>query len=153
MEIKSITNVITNSSSEAFLLVNSDSIDKTRELINTILRVAGSTKTCDDLFDITPKVNEYRAEWYWNSQWQNECLNEKFAGQTEIVLGRDNTTITEQEKADFICKKALEHEDNRGYDYEERPLIDGIKITPKSGVDDKGLDLINDIFGCETIYC
>ena len=145
MEIKSITDVITNSSSEAFLLVNSDSIDKTRELINTILRVAGSNKTCDDLFDITPKVNEYRAEWYWNSQWQNECFNEKFAGQTEIVLGRDNTTITEQEKADFICKKALEHEDNRGYDYEERPLIDGIKITQSSSDGNAVLKIIGKV--------
>lgn len=148
MEIKSITDVITNSSSEAFLLVNSDSIDKTKELIDTILRVAGSTKTCDDLFDITLKVDECQTNWYWERSWYNECLKEKLAKDI------DDTTITEQEKADFIYRKALEFEDNRSYSYsEDRPMLNGIKITPKSGVDDKGLDLINDIFGCETIYC
>lgn len=148
MKVKSLTDVITNSSSEAFLLVNSDSIDKTKELINTILRVAGSSKTCDDLFDITLRVDESMTEWYWSRSWQNECLKEKLAKNI------DDTTITKQEKTDFIYRKALEFEDNRDYGYsEERPLLEGIKITPKSGVDAKGLDLINDVFGCETIYC
>ena len=54
MKVKSVTNVITNSSSETFLVVNENAIDTVKNFINAILGAAGSEKTCDELFDVTP---------------------------------------------------------------------------------------------------
>ena len=58
MKIKSITDVITNSSSECFTYVTEESIDKVKDLINSILLIGGSSKTADELFTIKAKFDE-----------------------------------------------------------------------------------------------
>ena len=88
MKIKSVTNVITNSSSETFLVVNENAIDTVKNFINAILETAGSEKTCDDLFDVTPslcedieeKINDAKNEsQFYLTQVEEQCLRKKLA--------------------------------------------------------------------------
>lgn len=51
VNIHSIVDVITNSSTEIFIGVHSKSIDMIKEVINDILELSNSTKTVDDLFE------------------------------------------------------------------------------------------------------
>lgn len=52
MIIQSISDIITNSSSEAFMTVSYNGIDIFKEIINSILKLSHSNKTCDDYFII-----------------------------------------------------------------------------------------------------
>lgn len=50
--IHSTVDIITNSSSEIFILANQDTVNGIKNLVNNILRAAESSKTVDDLFEI-----------------------------------------------------------------------------------------------------
>ena len=51
-KIQSISDLITNSSSECYMYLSYDGISTFIDIINTVLKLAGSDKTCDDLFEI-----------------------------------------------------------------------------------------------------
>ena len=65
IRIKSITDVITNSSSEAYTYVDDDSINKVKELINAIIQVVEGKGTCDGYFDVR--------FGYSDKNWLKEC--------------------------------------------------------------------------------
>ena len=146
MKVKSVTNVITNSSSETFLVVNENAIDTVKNFINAILEAAGSEKTCDELFDITPSLCEDIEEYWEDWEWKEEYLEKKFKGHSIP----SNFVIPEEEKQAFILEKAKKHDWEGG---EESPCSKGIKIKPKSGVNIPDLDGINNIFCSEERYC
>ena len=146
MKVKSVTNVITNSSSETFLVVNENAIDTVKNFINAILETAGLEKTCDDLFDITLNLSEEVEEYWEDLEWEDEYLKKKFAGHSIP----SDFVIPEEEKQAFLLEKAKKHDWEEGYG---SPLIEGIKIKPKSGVDIPDLDGINNIFCSEERYC
>lgn len=146
MKVKSVTNVITNSSSETFLVVNKNSIETTKNFINAILKASGTGKTCDDLFDITLSLSEEVEEYWEDWEWKDEYLEKKFAGHSIP----SDYVIPEEEKQAFLLEKAKKHDWEGGSDY---PLIEGIKIKPKSGVAIPDLGKINNIFSSEERYC
>ena len=53
VNINSVIDVITNSSTYIFVYAGSNSIDIIKEIIDTILNVGGSKKKADDLFNIS----------------------------------------------------------------------------------------------------
>jgi hypothetical protein len=53
LNIHSIIDVITNSSTEIYTYVTKDGVEKAHEMINEILKVSGSTAKSEDLFDIS----------------------------------------------------------------------------------------------------
>ena len=83
MKVKSVTNVITNSSSETFLVVNENAIDTVKNFIDAILETAGSEKTCDELFDITPSLCE-DIEEYWPEVYRWFENNRRILGRVGI---------------------------------------------------------------------
>lgn len=111
MKIKSITDVITNSSTEVFAMTSQNSVTRLKRMINLLLEVSGSTKTCDDLFDIHLEVPEY-AEDGW------EYLEEK--GDDPEKLWKD---MTDQEKLDWCLSHAS---------YDSINLYPEVKVSPKS---------------------
>lgn len=146
MIVKSVTNVITNSSSETFLVVNENAIDTVKNFINAILKAAESEKTCDDLFDVTPSLSEEVEEYWEDLEWKDEYLEKKFKGHSIP----SDFIISEEEKRAFLLEKAKKHDWEGG---EGSPLIEGIKIKPKSGINIPDLDGINNIFSSEERYC
>lgn len=55
----SISDVITNSSSEVFVYCNKESENKLKDLVNTILETFNVGKTFDDLFSIEYNLSEW----------------------------------------------------------------------------------------------
>lgn len=52
INIQSITDIVTNSSTEVFIRVEEAAIDTIKYLINNLLKISGSTLQADDLFTI-----------------------------------------------------------------------------------------------------
>ena len=55
INIQSISDLITNSSSEVYLCLSHTAVEDFKDIVNTILKVGGSDETCDDFF----RVSEY----------------------------------------------------------------------------------------------
>lgn len=76
MKIRSITDVITNSSTEVFAYVNEGTIKKIKELFNLIVSLTSGKGCFDDYFEISLVPNEY-AEDYWDGEKPWEDLSEE----------------------------------------------------------------------------
>lgn len=110
MKIKSITDVITNSSSECFTYITEDSIDKLKKLINSILLIGGSNKTVDELFIIEAEFDkETVKEWYDNDR-----------DDLHLVPSEEEL----YEYASSLNKSCIKY-------MEGRPVFKGISIKPK----------------------
>lgn len=62
IKIQSVSDIITNSSTEVFMVYNDSAFKNIKELVNAILALAGSDQTFDDLFEIKAGVDEYFIE-------------------------------------------------------------------------------------------
>lgn len=74
LTVHSLVDLITNSSTQVYVEASESSIKALRELINNILKLGGSTKTCDDLFTIElnpDDVKQYLPEEEGGSDWDN----------------------------------------------------------------------------------
>lgn len=101
MKISSITDVITNSSTEVFAYVDKDTVKKIKELFNLIVALTSGKGCFDDYFEISLVPGKY-AEDYWNGKKPWEDLNE-------------------EEKLDFCLN----------YEESPRSVMPTIKIEPK----------------------
>lgn len=108
VRIKSITDVITNSSTEVFSLVSRKSVSDLKRMIDLLLEAGGSKKRCDDLFNITLTIpyEKHAKEYYHGTQdWEE---------------------LSEDEKIDFCLGEANIYDDDAIY------LFPEVTITPKS---------------------
>ena len=62
INIQSVSDLITNSSSEVYLCLDYNAVENFKEIVNTILKVGGSDKTCDELFAISEWGESLRIE-------------------------------------------------------------------------------------------
>lgn len=76
MKIRSITDVITNSSTEVFAYVDKGTIEKIKRLFNFIVSLTSGKGCFDDYFEISLVPNEY-AEDYWDGEKPWEDLGEE----------------------------------------------------------------------------
>lgn len=81
MKVIGFSDVITNSSSEVFVMYDYEGIDKIKEIVNSIFKCAGSNETFDSLFDIKFVLDE---------DYIKDCL--------------DNGKATEKEMYDYALK-------------------------------------------------
>lgn len=66
IRVHSFVDIITNSSSEIFVEANQNTINNVKNLVNSLLSLAGSKSTCDDLFELelVNQNEEYEEEGY-----------------------------------------------------------------------------------------
>lgn len=57
--VQSISDIITNSSSEVFVLYDDNALKNIKDLVNAVLAAADTKLTFDDLFEIQPLLDEY----------------------------------------------------------------------------------------------
>lgn len=76
MKIRSITDVITNSSTEVFAYVDKGTIEKIKELFNLIVSLTSGKGCFDDYFEISLVPNEYAGD-YWDEEKPWEDLSEE----------------------------------------------------------------------------
>lgn len=63
IKIQSVSDVITNSSTEIYTVCTEYTLDRLKDIVNSILKIADSTLTADDLFtfELDEESDEYSA--------------------------------------------------------------------------------------------
>lgn len=164
-KIKSLTDVITNSSTEVFTIYNKGAINKVKEMVNSILALSDDTSnlTFDDLFEIDYCLNNYKKE----ELIINLVEKLKERGLKEQAEDIKATVTTEEELWEYSKQnniydtviKIIEKFDDGYNDYR---IVDGIRIKAKNNpnVDkaklDKAVDMLNNIdniFEQYACYC
>lgn len=131
MKILSISDVITNSSSEVFTYYTESSIKEVKRLIDAILKAGGSDKTCDDLFEINLTFDEDRVRCIWENNGETGDLTKE--QMLQIALDYDN-----------------------GLYPDDRHCIDGFEVIPKDPNNAMAASFISDIpfiFDTAAVYC
>lgn len=126
IKIQSVSDIITNSSTEVFMVYDNSAFKNIKELVNAILALAGSNQTFDDLFEIKACVSEYFLDEY-----------PEYAGLTENEI---------LERARMIDK------DN----YDSYPYVNHYEVVAKDVKNDntaKILSQIDEIFNTYARYC
>ena len=153
-KIKSLTDVITNSSTEVFTIYNKGAINKIKEIVNSILALSDTTSnlTFDDLFEVDYCFDIYEIEELINQL--AEKLKER--GNKEHAEAIKTTVTTEEELWNYskqnniydVVMEIIEEIDNDTYDYR---MVDGIHIKAKNNpnVDKaklgKAVEMLNNI--------
>jgi hypothetical protein len=150
IKIQSISDIITNSSTEVFCMYSRHDKEEIKKLVNAILALSNSVVTFDDLFEIKMDINWDAAYHIWDN---DEEISEKY----------------ESEEALFEFLKTLNDEQLKEYEqkfegcYTDVPmsLYDGYTVSVKPGVVEtetvkkakEAINYIKNIFDYEAAYC
>lgn len=153
-KIKSLTDVITNSSTEVFTIYNKEAINKVKEMVNSILALSDTTSnlTFYDLFEVDYCFDMYKIEELINRLAKK--LKER--GNKEHAEAIKSTVTTEEELWNYskqnniydVVTEIIEEIDNDTYDYR---MVDGIHFKAKNNpnVDKaklgKAVEMLNNI--------
>lgn len=113
MKILSISDVITNSSSEVFVYFDKTSEKKLKELVDTILATFDVPKTFDDLFTIEYELSDEADEHGYSVE---EALSEGI-GDYEPLIESYKVFPKEHGQYEYLCKKLSDLIDM--FNYEE----------------------------------
>lgn len=121
IKIQSISDVVTNSSTEVFIRFNQGNKQEIKDLVNAILAI-GSSYRFDDLFTIEMCINRYLA---WDMYDNYEEIREKFRSHDDFYNYLE--TLSEQELKPYeqMCYEMYDY----GY-----PLYNGYEICLKPHV-------------------
>ena len=150
IKIQSISDIITNSSTEVFCMYSQHDKEEIKKLVNAILSLSNSVVTFDDLFEIKMDINWDAAYRIWQD---DEEIAEKFESDDDL----------------FEFLKTLNDEQLKEYEiklagcYSDTPitLYDGYTVSVKSGVTEtetikkakEAINYIKNIFDYEAAYC
>ena len=164
-KIKSLTDVITNSSTEVFTIYNKGAINKVNEMVNSILALSDATSnlTFDDLFEVDYSLNNYKKE----ELIINLVEKLKERGLKEQAEDIKATITTEEElwnysKQNNIYDTVIEIIEKFDDGYNDYRIVDDIRIKAKNNpnVDkaklDKAVEMLNNIdniFEQYVCYC
>lgn len=126
LKVQSVSDIITNSSTEVFMVYDENSMNNIKDLVNAILSLSGSNKTFDDLF--TYEIN-----------FDEEYLLEVHPEYKKY-------------KRDELLQKAYEFDD----DYSHYPCVNGYKIIAKNSKNEEVAEIlskIDKIFNTYARYC
>lgn len=77
-KIQSISDLITNSSTEAFVVYDKSNVRDIRNLVNSILSLIDSSKTFDDYFTIEMLINYDDLNWIFETYYYRKEFREEF---------------------------------------------------------------------------
>lgn len=118
IKIQSISDVVTNSSTEVFIRFNQSNKQTIKDLVDAILAISSSYKF-DDLFTIEMCINRYLA---WDMYDKYEEIHEKFKNHDDFYKYLE--TLSEQ------ALKPYESMCTEMYDY-DYPLYNGYEVRLK----------------------
>lgn len=153
-KIKSLTDVITNSSTEVFTIYNKGAINKVKEMVNSILALSDATSnlTFDDLFEVDYCLNDYVT-----GELIIKLVKKlKERGLKEHAEAIKATVTTEEELWDYskqnnIYDTVIEIIEKFDDSYNDYRIVDGIHIKAKNNpnVDKaklgKAVEMLNNI--------
>lgn len=163
MKIQSLNDVITNSSTEIYQEATEYTVKAVKEIINVILKIGGSDKSCDDLFTVSIE-HEDMLEEYFENLYDYGFSEEQKGIFDEIRNRRDEQggLISNSETYNELVKVGLVgtvlptiEEFVETYDCEWNYPRTAVSIAPKGKANPKDirtLNQINDLFNIEAIY-
>lgn len=127
--VQSVSDIITNSSSEVFMVYSDQSFKQIKELVNAILAINGENKyTFDDLFEVEANMDK---EWFLEQYPEYDGLSDE-----------------------ELLEKARQYdEENYGEGY---PYVNGYVVTAKNVAHDDiaaKLSSLDKIFESYVSYC
>jgi hypothetical protein len=126
IKIQSISDIITNSSTEVFTVYSRSDLNTVKDIVNAILAIDGKY-TFDDLFTIHMSIDDYAIEDLYND---NESLQERFHDSDELydlLINADPEVVEEFE--DMYADQFY----NRYYYH--RTFYNGYYVRLKEGVE------------------
>ena len=85
--LQSLNDVVTNSSMEVYQEATQYTVNAVRDIINVILKISGSDKSCDDLFTISINYEDM-LDSYFNDCLDRSDIDEEYLGMIEEVRNR-----------------------------------------------------------------
>lgn len=148
INIQSVSDLITNSSTEVFVVYDKGNIADIKNLVNSILSLLDPSKTFDDYFTIKMSINYEDLFWIFDKYFTVEIICNEYCWQTYEERPEDESDLSYED----WCFKHCEDWN----DYDGVPAIENIKIVAKNPEDEKAARLINSIpyiFESESRYC
>lgn len=147
IKIQSISDIITNSSTEVFIVYDSSNIDSIKQIVNAILSIDGHY-TFDDLFTIKMNAADYVIEdMYknWEDFFPNDPKPESIDDFWEFI------NALSQEELD---KYVIIWESGQTYYCESYPFYEGYSVSIKEGVEktDKLQKAVDAIRSLDSIF-
>jgi hypothetical protein len=130
MKIQSISDIITNSSTEVFVVYDSSNIKSIKDLVNTILSIDGHY-TFDDLFTIKMNPNDNVVDEMYNS-WEdffpNDPKPESLDDYWEFLDALPQEELNKIEKVWDNCR-------DHCYYYDTYSFYEGYSVSIKEGIE------------------
>lgn len=163
-KLQSLNDVVTNSSMEVYQEATQYTVDAVKDIINVILKISGSDKSCDDLFTVSINYEDM-LESYFEDILGKSDIDEEYLGMIEEVRSRkdDNGYFISNSKAyEELVNMGIVgdvlstiEEYVRNFDCDWRYPSTEVSIVPKGGAspaDVAILNKINDLFCIEACY-
>lgn len=162
--LQSLNDVVTNSSMEVYQEATQYTVNAVRDIINVILKISGSDKSCDDLFTISINYEDM-LDSYFDDCLDRTNIDEEYLGMIEEVRNRkdDNGYFISNSEAykelvnmgivGDVLSTIEEYVEN--FDCDWRYPSTEVSIVPKGEVspaDVAILNKINDLFNVEACY-
>ena len=162
--LQSLNDVVTNSSMEVYQEATQYTVNAVRDIINVILKISGSDKSCDDLFTISINYEDM-LDSYFDDCLGRTDIDEEYLGMIEEVRNRKDDNgyfISNSEAYKELVNMGIvgdvlptieEYVGN--FDCDWRYPSTEVSIVPKgeaSPADVATLNKINDLFNVEACY-
>lgn len=150
INIQSISDIITNSSTEVFTIYTSKDLETIKDIVNAILAINGST-TFDDLFNIGLMPDEYKIEELYD---ENTDIQEKYptlADFDNFINGASDEEL--QEIAEIWQDNHYDYYGNTFFSGYWVTLKEGIELTPKLEQAMRAIGTFDNIFEHDASYC
>lgn len=163
-KLQSLNDVVTNSSMEVYQEATQYTVDAVKDIINVILKISGSDKSCDDLFTVSINYEDMLESYFEDILNKSDIDEIHLDTIEEIGCRKDNTGhfISGSEAYAELVKTGLVgdvvptiEEYVRNFDSDRRYPTTEVSIIPKgeaSSVDVAILNKINDLFCIEACY-
>lgn len=162
--LQSLNDVVTNSSMEVYQEATQYTVDAVRDIINVILKIGGSDKSCDDLFTVSINYEDM-LDSYFDDCLDRTDIDEEYLGMIEEIRSRKDDSgwfISDSEAYAELVKTGLVgdvvptiEEYVRNFNSDWGYPTTEVSIIPKgeaSSVDVAILNKINDLFCIEACY-
>lgn len=149
IKVQSISDLITNSSTEVFVVYDSTNIDSIKNIVNAILAI-DSSYTFDDLFTIKMIVSEH-AIYKMYEEW-----DDYFPGKTKPDSEEDfiNYIDTLSDSELYTMENSWINNDRSTYYWEYDTFYEGYQVNIKEGVEksDKLQKAVDAIRSLDSIF-
>lgn len=157
-KLQSLNDVVTNSSMEVYQEATQYTVDAVKDIINVILKISGSDKSCNDLFTVSINYEDM-LESYFEDICDKSDIDEEYLGMIEEIRSRfisDSEAYAELVKTGLVGDIVPTIEEYvRNFDCDWRYPSTEVSIVPKGEAERSDiaiLNKINDLFNVEACY-